>query len=286
MTRKIKLIGNGIGNCGPIVGCEIAPYFIAAKLISQANILLDSEIFICHAKAHDIKAQQEFFTKTAKSVRRTLIKGEFPLMLGGDHACAIGTWSGVATYLEEQKQSLALIWVDAHMDAHTPDTSESGNLHGMPAAHLLGYGYKEFVSILSQNPKLKPENLVYFGVRSFENGEAKLLKKLGVKIYYQNMLNNDNFEQLFLSEVKRLSNKDDVKLGITLDMDGLDPKDIAAVDTPVADGISSQLFFETFKKIDFNQLIAFEISEYNPLLDTDDKSMAYVLTLIDFLVNA
>lgn len=285
MIKQVKLIGSSIGNCGRKKGCEVAPYFIATQLIKQENVLLDSEVFVCNADSHDIKEQQDFFTKTAESIRMTLRKNQFPLMLGGDHACAIGTWSGIATHLHENNQELALIWIDAHMDAHTPDTSDTGNLHGMPVAHLLGYGYKEFVSILSQNPKLKPENLVYFGIRSFESAEEELLTKLGVKIYYQDMLNEANFKELFLAELSRLSSKPKTRLGISLDLDGLDPEDIAAVGTPVINGISSTEFLNTLKEFDLNKLIAFEITEYNPSLDQDGKSMAYILKLIQYIVN-
>ena len=84
-----------------------------------------------------------FFIKVAHRAERAITKGVFPIFIGGDHSCAIGSWSGIAYNLQKQDKELALIWIDAHMDAHRPETSETGNLHGMPVAHLLGHGHKE-----------------------------------------------------------------------------------------------------------------------------------------------
>lgn len=283
MTR-IKLIGSAIGNCGRLNGCESSPYQISNTLANTEGVLLDSDVVAYTGGSHDILAQREFFTRVAHRAERAITKGVFPVFIGGDHSCAIGSWSGIAYNLQRKKREMGLIWIDAHMDAHRPETSETGNLHGMPVAHLLGHGHKELTSILSAFPKVKPENLVYFGIRSFEKPEQELLESLGVKVYYQDMLNDENFVELFLQEYNRLAEQTHGYVGISLDLDGLDPEEIKAVGTPVEDGISASKFTEAMEKIDIRKLVGFEIAEYNPSLDKDGSSMKYMLDLLKLLV--
>ncbi|MBX9866178.1 MAG: arginase [Burkholderiales bacterium] len=284
MAQRIKLIGSAIGNCGRLNGCESSPYQISNSLANSEGILIDADVVAYTGGSHDVLAQREFFIKVAHRAERAITKNVFPIFIGGDHSCAIGSWSGVAYNLQKKNQELGLIWIDAHMDSHRPETSETGNLHGMPVSHLLGYGHKELTSILSAMPKLKPENLVFFGIRSFEKPEEDFLQSLGVKIYYQDMLSDENFEALFLEEYNRLALQTNGNVGISLDLDGLDPKEIAAVGTPVANGIDSRIFLETMDKIDTKHLIGFEIGEYNPSLDKDHRSMHYMLELLKSLI--
>ncbi|RTK99074.1 MAG: arginase [Proteobacteria bacterium] len=283
MTR-IKLIGSAIGNCGRLNGCESSPYQISNTLANTEGVLLDSDVVAYTGGSHDVLAQREFFVRVAHRAERAITKRVFPIFIGGDHSCAIGSWSGIAYNLERQKKDLALIWIDAHMDAHRPETSETGNLHGMPVAHLLGHGHKELTSILSATPKLKPENVVYFGIRSFEKPEEDFLQSLGVKIYYQDMLSDDNFVELFLQEYNRLAQQTNGNVGISLDLDGLDPNEIKAVGTPVENGISTRKFTEAIEKIDVHNLVGFEIAEYNPSLDKDGSSMKYMLELLKLVI--
>ncbi|RTK96023.1 MAG: arginase [Neisseriaceae bacterium] len=283
--RKIKLIGSAIGNCGRLNGCESSPYQVSNKLANTEGILIDSDVVAYDGGSHDILAQREFFTSVARRAERATEKGVFPIFIGGDHSCAIGSWSGVAENLHKYDQDLALIWIDAHMDAHRPETSETGNLHGMPVAHLLGHGHRELTSIMSAHPKLKPENLVYFGIRSYEKPEEDFLKSLGIKVYYQEMLSDENFVELFLQEYDRLAKQTKGNVGISLDLDGLDPKELIAVGTPVDNGISSAKFDEAMEKINIKHLAGFEIAEYNPSLDKDGSSIKYMMNLIKLLIG-
>src|SRR3990167_226455 len=118
--------------------------------------------------------------KLATSTQNAVLNNRFFITLGGDHTAAIGSWSGAANAVD----NLGLIWFDAHMDSHTPSTSPSQNIHGMPLATLLGHGESELIKIANEHAKLKPENVVLIGVRSYESGEAALLKKLGVRVFY------------------------------------------------------------------------------------------------------
>ena len=284
MTR-IKFIGSAIGNCGRLNGCESSPYQVSNKLANTEGVLIDSDIIAYDGGSHDVLAQREFFTRVANRAERAIEKGVFPIFIGGDHSCAIGSWSGVADNLQKHGKELALIWIDAHMDAHRPETSETGNLHGMPVSHLLGHGHRELTSVMSANPKLKPENIVYFGIRSYEKPEEDFLNSLGIKIYYQDMLSDDNFVELFLQEYNKWAQQTNGNVGISLDLDGLDPKELIAVGTPVDNGISSAKFDEAIAKIDIKHLVGFEIAEYNPSLDKDGSSIKYMLNLIKLLIS-
>ncbi len=283
--KRIKLIGSAIGNCGRLNGCESSPYQISNRLANTEGILIDADVVAYDGGSHDALAQREFFIRVANRAERAKEKDVFPIFIGGDHSCAIGSWRGIADNLQKHNEELGLIWIDAHMDAHRPDTSETGNLHGMPVAHLLGHGHRELTSIMSANPKLKPENLVYFGIRSYEKPEEDFLQSLGVKIYYQEMLSDENFVVLFLQEFNRLAKQTNGNVGISLDLDGLDPKEIAAVGTPVENGISSAKFDEAMTKINIKHLTAFEIAEYNPSLDKDSASMQYMLNLLKLIIS-
>ncbi|QIV96447.1 arginase [Allofrancisella inopinata] len=271
--KKVEAVGVAIGNAGRRVGCGRAPYVFLNAIKDRR---LDSQVINYIGGRTEVKTMAKYFTKVAEVISQKLNEGVFPLALGGDHSCAIATWSGVYDHLKKCGNELGLIWVDAHMDSHRPDTSETGNIHGMPVAHLLGYGYQEFKNILNKQPKLKPENIVFFGIRSYEPAEEEFLNSLGVKIYYQKDLNNQNFEQLFLSEFDRLAKATNGNVGISFDLDGLDPVKMDAVGTPVENGIQPEVFYETLAKLDYSQLICFEVAEYNPMLDKTGLSLEYL----------
>ena len=275
--KKVEAIGVAIGNAGRELGCGRAPYVFLDRLRDRR---IDANILNYVGGRTEVETMGKYFTKVADKISRVLDEGNFPLALGGDHSCAIATWSGVYDHLKKQNNDLGLIWIDAHMDSHRPETSETGNIHGMPVSHLLGYGYDDLRKILNDEPKLKPENIVFFGIRSYEPPEEELLKSLGVKVYYQKDLSSDNFENLFLSEFDRLAKVTNGNVGISFDLDGLDPVKMDAVGTPVENGIQPEVFYETIAKINYHNLICFEVAEYNPLLDKTGASLAYMDQLL------
>lgn len=281
--KKVEAIGIGIGNAGREIGCGRAPYTLLNELKDRR---IDAQIFNYIGGRTEVETMSRYFTNIAKKVSETLNEGKFPLALGGDHSCAIATWSGVYDYLKDQKKDMGLIWIDAHMDSHRPETSDTGNIHGMPVAHLLGYGYEELTSILNKNPKLKPENIVFFGIRSYEQPEKELLEKLGVKVYYQSDLTDRNFEDLFLQEFERLERVTGGNVGISFDLDGLDPTNLDAVGTPVENGIDPQVFYKTIEKINFHSLVCFEVAEYNPLIDKTKISLNYMTKLLRLIESS
>lgn len=198
-------------------------------------------------------------------------------VIGGDHSCAIGTWSGAASALQGD---LGLIWIDAHMDAHTFKTSYTHNIHGMPIAALLGHGHEKLTQILMKNPKIKPENLCLIGVRSFEHEEAELLKNCGVTFYTNKDIETHGLETLLVRAYEHVT-RHTTKFGFSIDLDGFDPEYAPGTGTPVGSGINANDFCRIVSRwADDEKFLGFEIAEFNPYLDIDhitEKTMANII---------
>lgn len=201
-------------------------------------------------------------------------------VIGGDHTCAIGTWSGVYDAMHE-KGDIGLIWIDAHMDSHTPETSESKRVHGMPAACLLGYGYSSLTAILQQTPKIKPENLCFIGIRSFEKGEAELLARLNVRVYFMEEVKERGLMTVLKEAVKHVSSHT-IAYGLSIDLDAIDPSEAPGVDVPEPDGIHAADLINGLSEIASDpKLIATEIVEFDPSRDKNHMTENLVVSLLE-----
>lgn len=200
------------------------------------------------------------------------------LVVGGDHSCALGTWSGVLQGLPPNNK-LGLIWLDAHMDAHTFATTPSGNIHGMPVAALLGKADERLGAVYPANRFIQPENLLLIGVRSYESGEYALLKQANVKIVFANQISD--FSHTLLAAIEQLSETCEV-IGISLDLDLIDPGDAPGVETPVPGGISAAALLAGLAVVKGHaKLCGLEISEFNPESDRHGKTLQLMKTIIE-----
>jgi arginase len=222
-------------------------------------------------------------TQLAKLSYKATSEGKYFITLGGDHSSAIGTWSGVGAALEKEQKTLGLIWIDAHLDSHTFDTSPTNNIHGMPLAMLLNQSESPLTSILSKATKLQAENLIIIGARSFEAGEAALIKKLGITVYYMSDINQRGLETIIIESIKTLENTTDV-IGLSLDVDSIDPEFAPGVSTPEADGLCAKELLEHLHHITSHpKLIGCELVEFLPNKDIDEKTeklCAQIMTLM------
>ncbi|WP_162896528.1 arginase [Cysteiniphilum halobium] len=270
-----RFIGASVGNCAGIVGCEQAPDRVKTKL--QLEQLWQKTVYFegSQRRLLALNALNTFSTELAQVTKNVIEQGDKFITIGGDHSCAVGTWSGVHAATGE----FGLIWIDAHMDAHTTESSHSGNLHGMPVAALMGYGDDKMTKILSDNPKLKPENVVLIGIRSFEEPEQAILKSLGVQVFMMEDVHALGFKHCFDSAMKHFKSKE-IPFGISFDLDGLDPQYLDALGTPVEDGVSLPDVLASFKDMPKEQLIGLEITEYNPTLDHNDKGVEVMANII------
>lgn len=206
--------------------------------------------------------------------------GTFPVVIGGDHSCAIGTWAGVARSLRAAgKRRLGLLWFDAHMDSHTPDSTPSGYCHGMPVATLLGQSGPEFAALLDGQPVLRPEAVALFGVREYEPEERALLEALGVRVYYIEEVRARGLATVVQEALARMAGFFD-DLGVSVDLDGLDPRFAPGVGTPVAGGLDADAVLGVLRRLARDpRLVAAEFAEFNPSLDRNRKTHELLLAL-------
>jgi len=216
----------------------------------------------------------------ADKVEKVLAKGDFPLCIGGDHSMALGTISGIASYCKKRKYKLGVIWIDAHSDMNTDETSPSGNIHGMPLASLLGLGSDELVNLLGFSPKLDPENCALIGIRSIDEAEKVNIKKLGVPIYTMNDIDKLGIHRIIAKVLKQFREKVD-HIHISFDVDSVDPSVAPGVGTPVSGGLSyreAHLLMETIAEC--GCMSSIEVAELNPILDHKNQSATFAAELI------
>jgi arginase len=266
-------LASGIGAGNP--GCGEGPLFLKKNLPFKENW----EAMILPPKGKSAldaiaEANQELANEAARFVKNDQLFISF----GGDHSSGIGVWSGVAEALRP-RGDLGLLWIDAHMDGHTPQSSESGNIHGMPLAALLGKGEKRLTQISDFDAKVKPENVALIGVRSFESGEAELLKSLNVRVYFMEEVNERGLDVVMQEALETISART-AGIGISFDLDSIDPTFAPAVGTPVAGGIDPKELLACLSLLQKFPLLGFEFVEYIPHLDPDLRSFAFIEKLI------
>lgn len=231
-----------------------------------------------------LPALLDFNRRLAQRTAGAHRSGDFPVVVGGDHSCAIGTWAGIHAAL---RQPLGMLWIDAHMDAHTFETSETGNIHGMPLATLLGHGFAPFTDLLEEGPKLDPARTVLFGVRSFERGEARLLEELRVRVYMTDEIFDRGFAACFREAGDRVRGGGGLPFGISLDLDALDPRQVPSVGTPVKRGLDAGELLRALPQIlGDEELQAFELVEFNPHEDRGDRGLSFVIEVLNLVQNA
>ena len=213
--------------------------------------------------------------RLARVIDEQVALNRFPLVLGGDHSIAIGTIAGISNHYE----NLGLIWYDAHGDINTAETTPSGNIHGMPLAVSLGLGHKRLTSILKDNPKVKPENVVLIGVRDLDEGEKELLKKLNIKVYTMHEIDRLGMPRVMEEVISYIKARTD-GVHLSFDLDGIDPSEAPGVGTPVIGGITyreSHLALEMLSEA--NIVTSVEFVEVNPMLDERNKTADLTVAL-------
>ncbi|MEW5976589.1 MAG: arginase [Acidobacteriota bacterium] len=215
----------------------------------------------------------------AGMVKDTLDQGSLPVILGGDHSIAIGTLAGVAASQSHQQQA-GLIWFDAHADFNTPDSSPTGNIHGMPLAASLGVGSDEVTGILGTKPKVKPQNAVLVGVRDIDAAEKELLAASAVRVFTMRDIDERGMRSV-VEEAIRIASQHTSGIVVSWDMDFVDPAHAPGVGTPVRGGASYREAHLAMEMIaDTGRLIALEVVEVNPVLDQMNATANLAVELI------
>lgn len=269
--RSIIIIGAASGAGAPDSACAEGP-----DALRHDQVFRDTPLqrVAWDAILHVPRAQQDtplhaiasLNARLATEVAAALKAGHFPLVVGGDHSCALGTWSGVRHALAS-KGPIGLIWIDAHMDSHTFATTPSGQIHGMPLACLLGHGDTALTGIDGPETKLQPEHVCLIGVRSYEASEAALLHQLGVRIFDMNEIRRRSLAEVF-DEALSIVRHGTAGFGISVDLDVLDPEEEPGVGSPVPGGLHRDELAAALSRLRNDPaFVALEIAEYNPRRD-------------------
>ena len=216
----------------------------------------------------------------AGKVERIMTKGRFPLVLGGDHSISVGTVSGIAAFCRARRKKLGLLWIDAHGDINTPDTSPSGNIHGMPVASLLGEGPDALTGIGSDQPKVNARNVALVGIRSLDEGEKVRLKRHGVQVHTMSDVDRSGIHRIMKKALARVTDGTDY-VHVSFDLDAVDPTVAPGVGTPVKGGLDyreAHLIMELLH--DSGVMTSLELVEVNPILDDRNASGLFAVELV------
>ncbi len=286
--KPLRFVGVASGRGAQDRRCETGPDVLrAAGLIARFrlygfNAAWSGTIRPSAPEGDALKVIAGICRRLARKVERIVSGGGFPIVLGGDHSCAVGTWKGMARALRPQGP-LGLIWVDAHMDAHTPQTTPSGALHGMPLACLLGRGPASLTAI-AEHARLDPAHLCLVGVRSFEGAEADLLRQLGVRIYFMQDIARLGLDAVMGEAIEHVR-RHTAGFGVSIDLDAIDPGDAPGVGSPVAGGIdASELTAACGRLALQTAFCGIEIVEYNPQRDLHAATGGLVANLLDAML--
>jgi arginase len=224
------------------------------------------------ASAKYLKEITATCTKLADLVLKTLEAGKVPLCLGGDHSMAAGTVSGVAEFYRRQQQRIGLIWIDAHTDINTPESSPSGNVHGMPLAALMGLWHSDLGNIYGFSPKVNPENCVLVGVRDIDAVEKENVRRAGIGVFTMRDIDERGMRTV-MEEALRIAGRGTAGYHISLDMDWVDPEDAPGVGTPVRGGATYREAHLAMEIIaDHSRMLSMEIVEVNPVIDEHNRT--------------
>jgi len=292
--KRVSIIGAPCGFGASVAGVDLGPAAMRVAGLRQRVVRLGYEVrdlgdlrFECPTEppAHGEKLRYLPEIKAAcvllaDDVKKALQGGELPIVLGGDHSIAIGSVAGVASFYREQGKSLGLIWFDAHADMNTPETTPSGNIHGMPLAVLLGHGTPELTDIGGFSPKLDPRFCAHVGARDVDEGERELISKLGIRFFTMREIDERGMRAC-MDEAIAIASKADAGYHVTLDVDALDPGDAPGSGTVVRGGLTYREAHLSMEKIaEAGGAVSLEVVEINTALDINNRTAELGVELI------
>jgi arginase len=231
-------------------------------------------------RAKYMKEIAETCRELAEVVQRSLEENWTPIVLGGDHSIAIGATAGTAAYFRKQEKRVGCIWLDAHGDMNTPESSPSGNIHGMPLAALIGSGPPELTELMGFRPKVESRNVALVGVRELDPKERRLVKESGVHVFTMRDLDERGMREV-MTEALRFATDDTDGVAASLDLDFVDPVDAPGVGTPVRGGVTYREAHLAMEMIaDSKAMASLEVVEINPVIDLHNMTAILGVELI------
>lgn len=279
--RQIKINMSDIGYGATVLGIQHG-YTMIQKLKPE---LASKMNYIPHSLyAEDMKLQNKRFYNTIYEAclniynenLKDLQADKLPITVGGDHALALGS---VKASMEVHGENIGLIWIDAHADINTFEITDTGNIHGMPVAGLVGLNDEKYNN-LGNEKRIKFENLAYFATRAVDHDEQVFIERYNILELSDAKIYATSFEARLEELINYFKGKVD-KIHLSLDLDSINPDLIKGVSTPVYGGLTLEQPFEIIKKVNESfDLVAIDIVEYNPMTDIDEKTLEYVDNLI------
>ncbi|HTF24333.1 MAG TPA: arginase [Candidatus Limnocylindria bacterium] len=248
--------------------------------IGNLSVKQPEEMPVGEKRAKYLQEIAETCGDVAAAAEKSLIEGFLPLVLGGDHSIAAGVAAGVANYFRKEKKQIGYLWLDAHGDMNTPDSSPSGNVHGMPLAAIMGYGAPELVDLLGFKPKAEPGNIVIVGARDLDAQERKIVKRSGIHVFTMRDIDERGMREV-MADALKYAMDDTAGIAVSLDMDFVDPADAPGVGTPVRGGVTYREAHLAMEMIsDSESMVSLEVVEINPILDEHNRTALLGVELV------
>jgi arginase len=285
---RVKIIGVPMDLGASRRGVDMGPSAIRIAKIGPRIAALGHEVqdggnVAVHIaeSVHYGESERKYLPEIAEACRRLAAEtyrarqeGFIPLVLGGDHSIAIGSVAGVSRHCRERGERLGLIWLDAHGDINTPETSLSGNIHGMPLAHILGLGAPELLEIGGERPMVDPSRAALVGVRDLDPGEREIIRRTGIKTFTMRDIDERRLRSV-MEEAIAIATAGTAGFHVSFDVDWIDPSDAPGVGTPVPGGATYREGHLAMEMIhDTAKMVSIEIVEVNPVLDHENETAA------------
>jgi arginase len=293
-NKRVIIIGVPMDLGAGRRGVDMGPSAIRIAGLNQAISLLgydvtdSGNVHVNPPEAMDeASARARYLPQIAQASRElcakveaALEKGSLPVVLGGDHSIAIGSVAGVAAHHRRKDEKIGVIWLDAHTDVNTPETTPSGNIHGMPLAALLGKGASELTDVGGFSPKVLPENTAIIGARSVDPGERQLLKSMGVRVFTMSEVDERGMADV-AREAVVIASQGTAGFHVTMDMDFIDPFYAPGVGTPERGGATYREGHLAMEKMaDSGNVLSVELTEVNPVYDTANQTAQLAVEMI------
>ena len=248
--------------------------------IGNLSVKQPEEMPVGEKRAKYLQEIAETCGDVAATAEKSLIEGFLPLVLGGDHSIAAGVAAGIANYFRKEKKQIGYLWLDAHGDMNTPESSPSGNVHGMPLAAIMGYGAPELVDLLGFKPKAEPGNIVIVGARDLDAQERKIVKRSGIHVFTMRDIDERGMREV-MADALKYAMDDTAGIAVSLDMDFVDPADAPGVGTPVRGGVTYREAHLAMEMIaDTESMVSLEVVEINPILDEHNRTALLGVELV------
>jgi arginase len=293
-ARSLSILGVPLGYGASMAGVDIGPAALRVARLNQRIARLGYSVHDlgdmrlerpqtfpeADEKLKFVREISNACEQLAHEVEEILKAGQLPLILGGDHSIAIGSFAGAVSHYRKQNETLGLIWFDAHADMNTPETTPSGNIHGMPLATLLGYGAPELTNIAGFAPKLDPRLCAHVGARDLDPGERELIKKLGMRFFTMREIDERGMKDV-MNDAIEIASGGSAGYAVTFDVDVLDPGDAPGSGTLVRGGLTYREAHLGMEKIaEAGGMRSLEVVEINTALDVNNKTAELGVELI------